>query len=95
MTSVEFLEDGLPTTAYGDRGKTGIWIERLRPLLERPGVWAKVHQTDESQQASNAAAAIRRGSVILPPGLWDAHARKLNGEHWVVACFLGHPIDNG
>lgn len=66
-------------------GRSGTWIYRLAPLLERPEEWARVRVYSSNRNASVAACQLRRGDNKLPPGRWQFVARKLE----VYARYMG------
>jgi hypothetical protein len=44
-------------------------MDRLTPLMERPGEWAMVHRA--STRAATAASALRNREYHYPPGKWE------------------------
>ena len=69
----------------------GIWLERLAPLVEHPGEWARVHETS-SQIARNTAGNLTRGVLMTPPGQWEFAARTVDGKGRVYARYLGPEV---
>ena len=47
-------------------GQRGVWVERLKPLIKRPGHWAKVLTFDFHTQAQDAADNLKRRNVDIP-----------------------------
>ncbi len=68
----------------------GRWIRRLVPLVDRPMQWALVETCVNANTSGSTAYNVRRGVVALPPGKWDATARKLDdGSYGVFVRYLG------
>ena len=53
------------------RGKPRAWVERLRPLMKRPGEWAMV-----GSHHCTAAASLKIGRYAVPEGRWEFTSRK-------------------
>jgi hypothetical protein len=99
-------EDPPNTRPFGDRRykPRTVWIERLSPLLERPGTWARVLECPNVHSAGGAAGQIRRASrgvranIVIPAGRWEATARTVteNGtkHFYVYARYLGADNDH-
>jgi|SRR6516164_5513123 len=70
---VQFVDE-LPPRRYGDEGK---WIHRLKPLLQRPGVWALVHTSENPLQATKLQANLHMRKVYIPEPRhhWEFAAR--------------------
>ena len=65
------------------------WRERLAPLIERPGEWARVLKTPNAQTARSQASRLslkKRGSL---PGQWEFVTRTKDGMAFVYARYLG------
>lgn len=69
--------------------KNGVWVERLTPLVRRPGRWARVHETHTWRGAIEAARNIRQGRVVIPDGEFESRAAVKDGRFYVYARFLG------
>lgn len=75
-------------------GRKGVWFERLSPLMEKPGEWARVLDTLFARTAYGTVTVIKQGksgtrSMNRPPGQWEACARKVDGKFYVYARYLG------
>ena len=75
------------------RGRDGIWRERLAPLVEKRGAWARVRQCATPSQAASWASNLRRRQVLVPPGKWEFKARTARGSSYVYARYLGPEDD--
>lgn len=68
-----------PQRAEGGPPNKGIWVQRLAPLKERPGQWARVYYGPYGT-ASGSASGLRRGKFhgINTPGeqYWEFESRK-------------------
>ena len=69
-------------------GHPRVWLERLAPLVERPGEWARILDAETAKRATSTATNLRLGKVKVPPGEWEFAAR---GQR-VYARFLGWPL---
>jgi len=58
----------------------GIWMERLLPLMDEPGVWFAVFSSPKLKGAETQAYALRSGRVKTPPGEWEFVSRWLPVE---------------
>jgi len=68
---VEFVDD-LPPQSYNRP-----WVNRLLPLLDRPGVWALVHTADNPEQANKVQSNLHQRQVYIPEPdhVWQFAAR--------------------
>lgn len=77
------------------RGSHGIWAERLKILIPKPGRWAIVQHYDRSRGAEFSAGNLRRQARNnkLPPGLWEFTSRVNHdkGGSDLYARWLGVP----
>ena len=80
---IEWRDPGPSRRGFGARG--GVWVDRLRPLMDHPGRWAVVYKTDKQTKASGMAAALRQGKTRKPEGKWDIRSRGLE----VFAQYVG------
>jgi hypothetical protein len=85
MTEQTRWEDPPPRTSGAPRG---VWIERLRPLMEHPNRWAIVAVKPNAGTAAVLAHALATRYKI-PPGRWEFVSRTINGEHRVYGRYLG------
>lgn len=58
---VEFIESLPPKTGGGTS-----WVQRLTPLLKRPGIWARIFVADNPELASNHQSNLSRRAVRIP-----------------------------
>ena len=68
-----------------------LWTERLAPVMERPGEWARVHELGHSS-AWQIVSQLRRGVKPSPPGRWEFVARSNKDDTsraFVYARYLG------
>lgn len=77
-------EDPAPRRT-GRGGQFGIWIERLSPLLEHPGRWAVVLESETPSRAYGIAHNLSHHRLRVPPGEWEYTARG----NKVYARYLG------
>lgn len=74
-----------------------LWVERLAPLMECPGRWARVAVFVSGESARSTAVHIKRphnSTLRVPPGQWEAVSRKLyegddQGKYAIYARYLG------
>lgn len=66
----------------------GVWYDRLRPCIDKPGTWVRFEMRNLST-ANGTAAELRRGARRRPPGDWSFAARKEHGRAWLYACYRG------
>lgn len=72
------------------------WVERLRPLDERPGEWARVFEKNTYENASGVAGKITRAEFNgLEAGQYEAVARTVNGRHFVYARRIANDTIRG
>lgn len=70
-----------PTTR---KGPPPVWVERLRPLRERPGAWARVFVGGKAS-AYSVGNGIKHGKYRgLEPGQYEVSVRRLGegGDEW-------------
>jgi hypothetical protein len=61
------------------------WMDRLAPLVDRPGRWARVLTATKRDVISYYAAGIKRNGrwagrtshLVIPPGRWEAAGRRI------------------
>lgn len=80
-----------PGPSRGD----GIWVDRLLPLMDEPGIWFAVFTSDKRKGAETQAYALRSGRVKAPPGVWEFTSRwyvdeKVSRTH---ARYIGDESD--
>lgn len=75
QSRVRFVERLPPSGPHG----TGIWVERLQPLLAHPGRWAEVYQAETPHRAGNIVQSlrIRRVRIPRPDESWSFAQRDL------------------
>lgn len=68
---VEFVDDIPPKG-----GKVG-WTNQLLPLLDRPGVWARIWVFDNPEQAYKLQSNLHSRQVLVPEPehIWEFAAR--------------------
>lgn len=79
--------------------RPGIWVERLTPLLEHPGRWAKVKEVPSMGAGTQTVLRLRgigkRGldAAKLPPGRWEFRAARASAlastRAYIYARYLG------
>lgn len=68
------------------------WSKRLQPVMERPGEWAMVMETQSVTSVRSTVKHFRNGTTVIPPGRWVFRTGKspMNAGHWGVwAKYLG------
>ena len=83
-----------PRNASADRTP---WADRLAPLMERPGDWARVHEMPD-RSASATVGHLKKRRHIIPPGRWEFTSRKTGPKSptaYVYARYLGPDEDDG
>lgn len=76
------------------RTRTGVWEERLAPLIEQPEQWALIRICDTYKQAGGCAGSLKSGKLRMPPGRWEVCARTLDdGTGGVFIRWLGLELD--
>lgn len=77
---VEFVE-ALPPGGM----EKGVWIKRLEPLREHPGVWARVSVEGMTKLSHiRIASAVNKRRILLPPGMWRGAIRS--GVLYICYC---------
>lgn len=71
------------------RGHNGMWVERLAPLVERPGEWARVKGPTSESNARATANNLKDRKIKIPDGKWEVVARHVDGKGYVWARYLG------
>ncbi len=85
------FEDPMPLNA------TERWPERLAPLTERPGEWARVYISPHIKAARAYASKLRMRPQehALPEGQFEFRAAPLpDGTAAVYARYLGPPAED-
>jgi hypothetical protein len=76
------------------RGPALAWDSRLRPLMERPGEWARVREAPRSQQGG-IISQLKSRRFRYPAGRWEFTTRRIDEARIsVYARYLG-PEDGG
>lgn len=68
-----------------------VWLERLLPLMEHPGRWARAGEVNRSS-AWAVARQLTTGIKRRPPGRWEFAARGSDdnpARGYVYARYLG------
>jgi hypothetical protein len=63
----------------------GKWPQRLAPLVEHPGRWARVYEAPSAKTAYSTTANLKSGAYKIPPGRWEFKTRGAR----VYAQYLG------
>lgn len=72
------------------QGVPGIWEPVLRELMERPGEWGLIRETDTVEKAYRHTANLRHARLVkIPAGFWEFTARTNGGNGEVYGRFLG------
>ncbi len=68
----------------------GVWEARLLPLIDRPGDWAVVYETDKPATAHVIRSQLVTGRYGLPDvrGTWEFKARKAAEGGKIYARYL-------
>jgi hypothetical protein len=87
----EILWEDPQPDARGRQGeKNPLWRERLLPLMDRPGTWARVAVYDSDKVARTRSSDLTKGKAPTPDGLWEFTARRLeDGRDAVYARYIG------
>lgn len=72
-----------------EKAGTGVWHERLAPLMARPGVWARIAERPQPSTARTVASNLRKRMVRVPEGDWEFVSRQVDGTAYVYARYLG------
>jgi len=67
------------------------WVDKLVPLLDHPGRWARIHSVSRPS-AWTIVAQLRAGQRARPPGRWEFVARGDRDDRrrgHVYARYLG------
>lgn len=67
----------------------GVWLERLKPLMRRPGQWALVYETKSARTAHNVRSDLKARRYRMPDGVWEFKARKTAEGGEVYARYVG------
>lgn len=68
----------------------GQWVERLQPLVEAPGRWARVKEFKSQGAASSTMSQLKRRQRQMPPGEWEFVTRGLpDGRGALYARYIG------
>ena len=68
------------------RQRKGVWVDRLQPLMENPGEWARVYEGSLGT-ARSTSNSLRSGKTQIPDGDWEFVSRKIDedtGGIWAV-----------
>jgi len=87
----ELVWEDPPQFQHGgwDRKTPPPWVLRLTPLIEKPGVWARVHTTTRATAASTVTH-LRRRERRIPEGVWEFACRTSPDRRGVIyARYLG------
>lgn len=71
------------------RTQPTVWPQRLEPLKQKPGQWARI-KTGSPASMYSMAGNLRNGQVKVPSGRWEFRSHKINentGGLW--ARYLG------
>lgn len=73
------------------------WRDRLAPLVERPGEWARVHMAFTQRSASESVYRLRTRQATVPdaPGSWEFRWARLDGDWWVYARYTADDWGQG
>lgn len=71
------------------------WVDRLKPLMDKPGEWARVAEFDRPNYASGLATRLRRRPHWRPEGQWEFRGSTDSkaGTSRMYARYIGP--DNG
>lgn len=74
-----------PPRSTGKRGPTSqVWVGRLAPLKERPGVWARVHI------GRTAWVQFKRSAPYIDWTLYETTMRVVDGQRELYARYIGN-----
>ncbi len=87
MTEIQFEEP--PAPRLGRPGR--VHDEAAEMLKGRPKEWARVAECVSANSSSSMAFSIRSGrtQAYRPVGAFEAVARKVGGQYFVYARFIG------
>jgi len=71
------------------RHRPGVWIDRLSPVMKRPGKWAMFWTCSTVEEAGVLSRQLRNRKRAIPPGKWlfTYGAADQGGE--VFAMYVG------
>jgi len=81
-----------PESARGTQKGQGRWQQKIRPLMEQPGRWARIAEGEAAQVSWGAVSRLRGtgGRPSILPGRWDGRsAKQEDGTYTVWAVYLG------
>lgn len=83
--TIEFVDE-LPKISR-DTGDGGVWIERLRPLTENAGRWARVYGPVKNPHP--LVNNLKRGNAKgIDPTEFEFAGRSVDGKGYVFAMYL-------
>ena len=56
------------------------WVEKLRPLMERPGEWARFDGFTCLEDARNTASDLLFARIRRPKGVWNFRTREVRNQ---------------
>lgn len=86
--AIEFMDPPPPK-----RGGRNMWRENLKPLIDRPGEWARVRRAPSRAVAQSTVSHFRSNRATLPPGRWEFACRVSETGADVYAKYLGPDDD--
>ncbi len=82
------MEEVTLTVQWEDPPEKDSWLQRLAPLMERPGAWAKIAE-GPYDKVSRMGWALRH-KYKIPPGEWEFEVSTVEkGVGQVHARYLG------
>jgi hypothetical protein len=66
------------------------WTDKLAPVRENPGRWAKFVTPTSKASASSTVVGLRKGNVTgIEPDEWDFENANIDGQGFIYAMYLG------
>lgn len=87
--SEEIVWEDPPMPNTGPKG-TPVWVERLSPLRDHPGKWARIADGKKRSAANNISHRLQKRMTKIPSGSWEFVYRGQPDETYAVyARYLG------
>ena len=71
--------------ADGRYRRDGKWKDRLTPLRDRPGEWARWKERGNTKSSGHLKRMARAGDFA--PGIWEFTTRTVDGDSYLYARY--------